>query len=124
MMSFTEDQMTSPVHFNKYENGTFELNIGTYANSIAISRENFLAELPDVKNLEDITTDYLDILLETKPEIIIIGTGEKQQLPTIEILSYLANKGRSVDFMNTNSACKTFNLLANENRRVCAIVVP
>ena len=124
MMNFTEDEMTSPIYFNKYDNGTFELNIGSYSNSIAISREDFLDELSDIVATSDITNQHIDILLKSNPEIILIGTGLTQQIPPIEIIAYLASKGRSVDFMNSNSACKTFNLLANENRKVCAIIIP
>jgi len=124
MMSFTEEKMDSPVFFKKYDNGTLSLNIGDFDSTILVSRENLLNDDNAIKQIEDISTEHLDIVLATNPEIIIIGTGKTQQIPQIFILSYLASKSRTADFMNSNSACKTFNLLANENRRVCAIIIP
>ena len=123
MMNFTEDKPSSDIFFKEYSDGVLKLNIGDFTSSLVLSKDSLLAEDDSISTLDDITDSYLDMLLESTPEIILIGTGSKQEIPTVDIINYLAKKGLSADFMTTNAACKTYNLLINENRNVCAIVI-
>ncbi|MDE4957186.1 MTH938/NDUFAF3 family protein, partial [Francisella tularensis subsp. holarctica] len=51
------------------------------------------------------------------------GTGEKQLLPPLEIINQIAKACKSVDFMASDTACKTYNLLVNENSNVSCIII-
>ena len=66
--------------------------------------------------------DLIDIL-EYNPEILIIGTGIKPILPKTEIITHLHNNNIGVEFMSTDAACKTFNVLLQEDRNVVAGLV-
>ncbi len=57
------------------------------------------------------------------PEILIIGTGSKQVFPKQIKLLPIIQKKIAYDIMDTNSACKTFNILQQENRDVCAALL-
>lgn len=56
--------------------------------------------------------------LELEPEIILIGTGEDASLPDVELMSALAERGIGLEFMTTPAACRTYNVLVHEQRRV------
>lgn len=59
-------------------------------------------------------------LLENRPEIIIFGTGPAHLPPGPELLRALAGAGTGFEIMSTAAACRTFNILASEGRRVIA----
>ena len=54
------------------------------------------------------------------PEIIIIGTGAHQQFPKPQQL----DSERAIEFMDTGSACRVFNILMTEDRPVLAALFP
>jgi NADH dehydrogenase [ubiquinone] 1 alpha subcomplex assembly factor 3 len=59
-----------------------------------------------------------------KPEILLLGTG-KHVAPLPQTLrNHLNQQGIQVDIMDTRNACSTYNLLAEEGRRVAAALLP
>jgi uncharacterized protein len=71
------------------------------------------AQSPPTLGLEDLAA-----VLELEPEIILIGTGEDASLPNIELMGALAARGIGLEFMTTPAACRTYNVLVHEQRRV------
>jgi uncharacterized protein len=67
-----------------------------------------------------LTLADLDPALALEPAIVIVGTGTSQALPDVEIMAELAARGIGVEFMSTPAACRTFNVLLQERRRVVA----
>ncbi|KAH9855034.1 DUF498-domain-containing protein [Lenzites betulinus] len=59
-----------------------------------------------------------------KPEILLIGTGQRVEMLPPALRQYLIKAGVQVDVMNTRNACSTYNLLAEEGRRVAAALLP
>lgn len=59
-----------------------------------------------------------------KPEILVFGTGKRMELPPLSIRDYLKEMGIQLDIMDTRNACSTYNLLAEEGRRVAAALLP
>lgn len=78
------------------------------------------------RRLEEITPEALAPLLLVKPpiEIVIVGSGEKLERPLPkETLEFMAAKGIAVEHMDTASACSTFNILNQEDRRVAGALL-
>ncbi|MEY8766659.1 MULTISPECIES: Mth938-like domain-containing protein [Francisella] len=123
MMTLQEEKIQAPVFFKEYINGRTILNIGEYDQPLILSSTEVLEYQDKIIDINSINKSHLDLVLSTSPEIIIIGTGKKQLLPPIEIINELAKAGRSVDFMASDTACKTYNLLVNENRSVSCIII-
>ena len=59
-------------------------------------------------------------LLEKSPEIIVLGTGPTQRFATPLVLRPLIEAGIGLETMNTPAACRTYNILMGEGRRVLA----
>jgi uncharacterized protein len=71
------------------------------------------------------STEQLLALFDLSWEVLIIGTGATQQFPGPELLEVLATEGRGIEFMNSRSACTSYNLLAIDQRSVLgAIILP
>ena len=60
----------------------------------------------------------IERVFETRPEIIILGTGEKLVFPDSSILARCHQDRIGIEVMNTPAACRTYNVLASERRRV------
>lgn len=123
MMSLQEEKITAPVFFKEYNAGNFSLNVGEYSQPLILSATEILDYQSKIDSLEDIEESHLSLILASDPEIILIGTGAKQVIPPVELLNSIAKAGKSVDFMASDVACKTYNLLVNENRNVSCIIL-
>lgn len=61
--------------------------------------------------------------IDLGPEIIVLGTGATMQTPDVELMAALAEHGIGLEIMSTPSACRTFNVLVHEERRVVAALL-
>ncbi|MGH8802374.1 MAG: Mth938-like domain-containing protein [Casimicrobiaceae bacterium] len=59
-------------------------------------------------------------LVESSPEIVLLGTGAAQHFPHPRLLKALYDARIGVETMDTHAACRTFNILIAEGRRVVA----
>ncbi|HEY6940220.1 Mth938-like domain-containing protein [Dokdonella sp.] len=57
------------------------------------------------------------------PEVVLLGTGETQVFPPREALAALLRRRIGVEVMTNSAACRTYNLLAGEGRRVVAAIM-
>jgi uncharacterized protein len=74
-------------------------------------------------NFEDLSRTHFDALEELDPELIVFGTGERIRFPNPAWLQGLYAKRIGVETMDTQAACRTFNFLAGEGRRVVAALL-
>ncbi len=86
---------------------------------------NFAPQAWAVTSFRLFSAEQLLALFDLSWEVLIIGTGTTQQFPGPELLEVLATRGRGVEFMNSRSACTSYNLLAIDQRSVLgAIILP
>ena len=69
---------------------------------------------------ESITLDHLAPLIAESPDVILLGTGERQRFPPHELGMGLLNRGIGLEVMDTGAACRTYNVLLSEGRAVAA----
>ena len=62
-------------------------------------------------------------LLQHRPELVLLGTGATQRFPHPRLLRALSDARVGVEAMDTRAACRTFNILIAEDRRVVAALV-
>lgn len=72
---------------------------------------------------EEITGEHLLALAGLDVEVLVVGTGERLRFPPREALAALAARGVGVEVMDTPAACRTFNILAAEDRLVVAALL-
>ena len=53
-------------------------------------------------------------------DIVLIGCGERMRFLSDDVKQAFEQKGVGIDPMDTGAACRTFNILAIEERRVAA----
>ena len=73
-----------------------------------------------VASFEDLTVEHFEQLLAEQPDVVILGTGARQRFVHPRLAAPLTGKQIGVECMDTNAACRTYNILAAEGRRVAA----
>ena len=63
------------------------------------------------------------LFLELNLEILLLGTGPKQRFPHPRLTRALAAKRIGVEAMDLHAACRTYNILMAEERRVAAALL-
>lgn len=71
--------------------------------------------LADFKALEDMAEDI---------DVVLLGSGGKGEFLPPDLRRKLKDKGLVVDSMETGAACRTYNVLMAEGRRVAAALMP
>jgi len=67
-----------------------------------------------------LTIIELEPALALEPTILVLGTGSEQLLPDVELMAAVAARSVGLEIMSTRAACRTFNVLLDEQRRVVA----
>lgn len=81
---------------------------------------------PEVMILDWIAPDealaliHLQQILATGPEIVVLGTGQRLNFPDPVLLAHCQQAGVGMEVMDSGAACRTYNILASEGRKVCA----
>jgi uncharacterized protein len=68
----------------------------------------------------DLKAEHLQAILELKPELVLLGTGPAQRFPPPAIRAAFTSAGVGLEVMDLGAACRTFNILVQEERRVAA----
>lgn len=72
---------------------------------------------------EDLTPEHFSQLAATQPELVIFGSGNRLRFPHPAYLRTLMEKRIGLETMDTLAACRTYNILAGEGRRVIAALL-
>jgi uncharacterized protein len=69
---------------------------------------------------DELRAEDFDALLALNPELVLLGTGARQRFPHPRLTAALARAGVGIEVMDTAAACRTYNILMAEGRRVLA----
>ena len=72
------------------------------------------------QSFAEFSSAHLEALIALEPEVVIVGTGMTQQFAPLEVRHALARHGIGLEAMQLGAACRTFNVLVQEERRVAA----
>ncbi|MCP5276909.1 MAG: Mth938-like domain-containing protein [Thiobacillus sp.] len=96
-------------------------------NGVAHNRS--LIVLPDevvtdwAEGLAELTARHFEVVVIRAPEIVLLGTGQRQRFPPPALYRGLIAARIGVEVMDTAAACRTYNILAGEGRRVAAALL-
>ncbi len=94
-----------------------------------IRHETSLIVLPDelvagwAESFENLAAIHFDALAIRAPEIVLLGSGARLRFPAPGLYSALLKARIGVEVMDTAAACRTYNILAAEGRRVAAALI-
>ena len=92
-------------------------------------RDSSLVVLPDrieswqVSQFEGLTESDFVFLKNLGAEIVLLGTGSRQRFPHPRLTAALAQAGIGLEVMDVQAACRTYNILVAEERKVAAALL-
>lgn len=86
---------------------------------LILTAEQIIRDWP-VTHPERLRLSDLEPAIALAPEIIILGTGALLQFPDMTLAAALAEQRIGLEIMDTPAACRTYNVLVHEERRVAA----
>jgi uncharacterized protein len=72
----------------------------------------------EVGGFEQLQPKDFEPVLSLKPEVVLLGTGLRHRLANPQLTASLARAGVALEAMDTKAACRTYNILASDGRRV------
>lgn len=122
-MKLQPDKSSAPT-INAYDRAWIEVNGTRHKQSLVVSS---LPEKPaepwGPNQFEDLCADYFDPWAHSGAELILFGSGQKLRFPKPQWLQALMSQSIGVETMDTAAACRTYNILASEGRKVVALLL-
>ena len=113
--------LTSLNTFTGYGAGFVLINDVRYESSLVVMPEQMLtwgAESFAALKAEDFSS-----VVAMRPEVVLLGTGEKLRFPHPSLTRALADARIGVEVMDLQAACRTYNILMAEERKVAAALL-
>jgi uncharacterized protein len=107
--------------FSGYGPGYVAVNGARYERSIIVLADRIM-EWPPVR-FEELTEPVLSALTELGSEILILGSGARLRFPHAGHTRAIHAAGIGLEIMDTQAACRTYNVLLSEDRRVAAALL-
>ena len=107
-----------------YEDDWIEINAMRFEYSLLVLPE--LAPRPwPVTTFESLELAHFDSVADTDPDLVILGTGERQRFVAPRLLAALMARRIGLECMDNRAACRTYNILMAEGRKVAlALILP
>lgn len=107
-----------------YSAGGFRVNGQSYDSPIIVTPlQTFVWSAKDFASLNENDFDSL-VANANEIDVVLLGSGGKFEFFPPKLRTALKDKGLSVEAMDTGAACRTYNVLMAEGRRVVAALLP
>ena len=116
------DPATAKNAITGYGEGYVMVNRQRFERSLVVLPDRIIADWP-ATSFEALAPGHLAALAGLDLEIILLGTGARLRFPRPEIMQSLAGSGVGVEVMDVQAACRTYNILLAEDRRVAAALL-
>ena len=107
--------------FTGYGAGFVEVNKTPYTHPLLMMGEQLTPWA--VAGFDALTPEDFAALLAHAPELVLFGSGDPLRYPHPPLLAALTNQGIGVEVMDPPAACRTYNFLMAEGRRVLAVLL-
>ena len=121
-MKFSLADENSGHIIKSYSRGEIVIDQQSYSSSLILLPDRIIPEWKP-SHFGEIATEDFAALLELKPDLVLLGTGETHQFPKPQLFSGLIEAGIGLESMTTAAACRTYNILQSEGRRVAAALI-
>ena len=99
-----------------------EVNGQRYTASLIVTPDQLQLSWAAI-NFADLTQGHFTKIMDLKPEVVLLGTGQVHQFLHPSITQVLTNNGVAIECMTTAAACRTYNILMSEGRSVVAALL-
>ena len=108
--------------FTGYGEGYVMVNKQRHEQSLVVLCDRLLTDWPPT-GFDALTTEHFALIAELQPEIVLLGTGNRLRFPRPELTRALMEARIGLEVMDFQAACRTYNFLAAEERKVAAALL-
>ena len=105
-----------------YFDGGVEINAAPYDYSLTVMPEVPPRPWP-VAAFENLTEAHFEAIAADAPDVVILGTGDKQRFIHPRLITALSSRRIGVECMDNQAACRTYNILMGEGRKVTLALI-
>ncbi|NEX59881.1 Mth938-like domain-containing protein [Noviherbaspirillum galbum] len=105
-----------------YDDTGVEINAVRHAHSLIVLPES-APEPWAVTSFDDLTSDDIAQIAARNPDVVILGTGRRQRFIHPRLTASLTDKRVGIECMDSQAACRTYNILMGEGRRVALALI-
>ena len=120
-MKFSEDSRSSVRYIKQYQPTGIYIDDLHYQHH-AVIKNNEIIKVEWSNPSEPLDQSMIDLLSDNKPELVIIGTGGSDTPINMRLAEPFLCAGIGCEVMPSDSACRTYNIVATENRKVNLLV--
>ena len=121
-MALHQDTNTNFKLFTEYGAGYVAVNGKRYQQPVVVTAGEVRTDWV-VSDFDALNEAHFEYFLALEPEVLLLGTGKTQRFPHPRLYKALTNAGIGVECMTTPAACRTYNILVEEDRRVVAAIL-
>jgi uncharacterized protein len=118
-MKFTLEASSRVNLIRAYSSTEVRIGEQVVRRSCIVTADTLITEWPPA-SFAELSVTHLETILGLKPEIVLLGTGPTQRFPPAGIRSAFTARGVGLEVMDLGAACRTFNVLVQEERQVAA----
>jgi uncharacterized protein len=105
-----------------YDDTGVEINAKHFSHSLIVLPEVAPAPWP-VESFDALSASDFDQIDATAPDVVILGTGARQRFIHPKLVSSLTGRRVGVECMDNQAACRTYNILMAEGRKVALALI-
>jgi uncharacterized protein len=121
-MRFTQDATSASHLIRAYTAGEVRIDDVVHRGTVIVSASAVI-DVPEIHCADDLADFDPARLLALEPEVVLIGTGPRQVFAPTAFRSKFLSAGIGFEVMDTGAACRTYNVLLGEQRRVAALLM-
>ncbi len=107
-----------------YEDDWIEINAARFSHSLVVLPEVSPARWP-VHAFDALKASDFEPVEALRPDLLILGTGRRQRFVAPNLIAGLLSQRIGVECMDNQAACRTYNILMAEGRKVAlAVILP
>lgn len=118
-MKFTLESSSRVNLVRAYSRAQLRIGDEQVRSSCIVSADRLITDWPPAV-FEALSTGHLQTIFALEPEVVLLGTGERQRFPPAAIREAFAARAVALEVMDLGAACRTYNILVQEERRVAA----
>ena len=123
-MKFTQQSPAGAHLIRRYGADLIVIGEEEIRRSCLVSAATLMRDWPP-RNVEDLAIAHLAPIFELAPEVVVLSTGATQKFPRAALRAEFAMRRIGLEIMEVGAACRTYNVLVSEERRVLgAILLP
>lgn len=116
---------TSTQHYQTvtaYDDTGVEINAVRFSHSLIVMPEIPPAAWP-VDSFDNLTVEHFARIEANSPDVVILGTGARQRFVHPRLIAVLTGRRIGVESMDNQAACRTYNILMAEGRKVALALI-